>query len=130
MLNVNKTLFQKNDLRNEYISALKRKMPIPPLVIKQLKSWHHIHNQIRMKSGNVYKDFNFIFSDKPDKPDPARISGINLILFKKAGVPKITPHGLRHTHTALLIEAKKTVPGIQLRVGHASIKATLNVYLI
>ncbi|WP_412547047.1 tyrosine-type recombinase/integrase [Peribacillus simplex] len=50
------------------------------------------------------------------------------MLLKKAGVPKITPHGLRHTHTALLLENEETVPGIQLRVGHASIKATLNVY--
>ncbi|MFE4130373.1 tyrosine-type recombinase/integrase [Peribacillus sp. YIM B13482] len=40
----------------------------------------------------------------------------------------MTPHGLRHTHTALLLENEETVPGIQLRVGHASIKATLNVY--
>ncbi|QOS90249.1 tyrosine-type recombinase/integrase [Peribacillus sp. JNUCC41] len=134
-LNVNKTLFQKKGLRNEYVltepksQSSKRKVPIPPQVIKQLKSWRHHQNQLKMKNRSDYTDLNFIFSDKTGHPTPARNFGYKLNTYaKKAGVSKITPHGLRHTYTALLIEAEIDVKEIQLRLGHASIKTTLDVY--
>lgn len=132
---VNKTLFQKKGLRNDYVltepksHSSKRKVPIPPQVIKQLKSWRHNQNLLKMKNRSEYTDLNFIFADKTGHPTPARNFGYKLKTYsKKAGVPQITPHGLRHTYTALLIEAEIDVKEIQLRLGHASIKTTLDVY--
>ena len=39
-----------------------------------------------------------------------------------------TPHGLRHTHVAMLDRAGASLPEMQRRVGHEDIQTTINVY--
>lgn len=41
---------------------------------------------------------------------------------------KLTPHGLRHTHASLLFEAGASIKQVQERLGHTSIKTTLEIY--
>ena len=45
-----------------------------------------------------------------------------------AGLPEFRFHGLRHTHASLLIAAGERPKAIQVRMGHASITTTLNIY--
>nr|WP_318617134.1 tyrosine-type recombinase/integrase [Sporosarcina sp. YIM B06819] len=40
----------------------------------------------------------------------------------------ITPHGFRHTHTSLLIEAGANVKEIQQRLGHGDVDTTMDIY--
>lgn len=42
--------------------------------------------------------------------------------------PDITPHWLRHTQAGMLILAGEPLPAIQRRLGHASIKTTVDTY--
>lgn len=42
---------------------------------------------------------------------------------------RITPHALRHTHTALLAEAGMSLDSISRRLGHADSKITREVYM-
>lgn len=42
--------------------------------------------------------------------------------------PKITIHGLRHTHSSLLFEAGATIKEVQARLGHKDIQTTMNIY--
>lgn len=48
----------------------------------------------------------------------------------KAGLtdPRPTPHDLRHTHAAYLIDAGVPLPEIQYRLGHESITTTVDTY--
>jgi integrase len=46
-----------------------------------------------------------------------------------AGVPYITPHGVRHTAATLLIEAGVDVKTVSEMLGHASVKTTLDIYV-
>ncbi len=46
----------------------------------------------------------------------------------KTGVKKIRVHDLRHSHVALLIHKGVEVLAIKERLGHESIKTTLNTY--
>lgn len=48
--------------------------------------------------------------------------------IKKTGVKKIRVHALRHSHVALLIHKGVEVLAIKERLGHESIKTTLNTY--
>lgn len=41
---------------------------------------------------------------------------------------KPTPHWLRHTHVAWMVAAGAKLPELQARIGHASIKTTIDVY--
>lgn len=47
---------------------------------------------------------------------------------KKAGLPYITLHGLRHSHVSHLISQGIPITVISRRVGHASTKITLGIY--
>jgi integrase len=48
--------------------------------------------------------------------------------FKKAGLPRIRFHDLRHTYASLLIEQGENIKYIQTQLGHASPSITMDVY--
>lgn len=47
---------------------------------------------------------------------------------KKAGLPQIRIHDLRHSHAALLIQMDRNIKEISARLGHESVKTTLDIY--
>ncbi|MDQ4099507.1 MAG: tyrosine-type recombinase/integrase, partial [Chloroflexota bacterium] len=47
---------------------------------------------------------------------------------RAAGVPRLTPHGLRHTNATLLILAGVPLKVVSERLGHASVAITADVY--
>lgn len=49
-------------------------------------------------------------------------------IVEKAGIQRITPHGLRHTHATLLLKAGVHPKVVQERLGHSSITTTLDTY--
>ncbi len=49
-------------------------------------------------------------------------------LERAPGVPRLRIHDLRHTHVAWLIAAGIPLPVIQRRLGHESIKTTVDTY--
>ena len=48
---------------------------------------------------------------------------------KKAGIPVITMHGLRHTHASLLLFAGVSIASVAKRLGHSSMNTTERTYL-
>lgn len=50
-------------------------------------------------------------------------------LCKKAEVPVISIHGLRHTHASLLLFAGVSIASVAKRLGHASMNTTEKTYL-
>jgi len=48
--------------------------------------------------------------------------------LKKAGLPRIRYHDLRHTYASLLIEQGENIKYIQTQLGHASPSITMDVY--
>lgn len=62
--------------------------------------------------------------------DPAPRRGRILEEAKRLGLdrPDLTPHWLRHTQAGMLILAGESLPAIQRRLGHASIKTTVDTY--
>lgn len=48
---------------------------------------------------------------------------------KRAGVPILSPHALRHTHAVHLLEAGANIKYVSERLGHASVKVTADTYL-
>ncbi len=51
------------------------------------------------------------------------------ISCKRAGLPILSPHALRHTHAVHLIEAGANIKYVSERLGHASVKITADTYL-
>lgn len=51
------------------------------------------------------------------------------VLCKKADIPNISLHGLRHTHASLLLFAGVSIASVARRLGHASMSTTQETYL-
>ncbi|MCI2255525.1 site-specific integrase [Domibacillus sp. PGB-M46] len=49
-------------------------------------------------------------------------------ILKKAGLPQLSIHSLRHTHAVLLLESGADMKYIQERLGHGSMGITADVY--
>ena len=68
------------------------------------------------------------------RPDGGRVDPANLVrrdfarILKRAGIPRIRFHDLRHTYVALLIAQGAHPKYIQQQLGHASITTTLDTY--
>ena len=74
-------------------------------------------------------------SDKPifvknnDKIYNSTVNGVLFRLCKKADIPTISIHGLRHTHASLLLYAGVSIASVARRLGHASMTTTQKTYL-
>ncbi|AZO96622.1 hypothetical protein D7D81_03005 [Halocella sp. SP3-1] len=51
-----------------------------------------------------------------------------LIIFKKAGLSQFNLKSLRNTHATFLLQAGVHSKIVQKRLGHSSIKVTLDIY--
>lgn len=52
----------------------------------------------------------------------------NKAICQKAHLRRITIHGFRHTNASLLFEAGVSMKDVQTRLGHKSIKTTMDIY--
>lgn len=57
------------------------------------------------------------------------VNGVLERACKRANVPIITIHGLRHTHASILLFADVSIASVARRLGHASMTTTQKTYL-
>ena len=57
------------------------------------------------------------------------VNGVLERACKRANVPIITIHGLRHTHASILLFAGVSIASVARRLGHASMTTTQKTYL-
>ncbi|GEQ62013.1 hypothetical protein VL4N_13810 [Vagococcus lutrae] len=89
--------------------------------IKILKEWQKRQNSIG--------DFEFILSYTGEPLGKSAIGRIVKRHARIAGVPIISPKGLRHSHASFLINELKANPlAVQKRLGHSDVQITLSVY--
>lgn len=70
----------------------------------------------------------FFCSQAGTYPDPRNIRDAFGRVVKKAKLPHVTPHGLRHTYASLLLVAGTDVYYVSRMAGHASIQETVDTY--
>jgi integrase len=77
-----------------------------------------------------YPSFHKRYWTRPPRNDDAPKRARILEVAAEMGLdrPDITPHWLRHTQAGMLILAGEPLPAIQRRLGHASIKTTVDTY--
>ena len=61
-------------------------------------------------------------------PTPKQVSKAIATLCQRAGVPRRSPHYLRHCHASLLLALGVDIKSAQRRLGHATAALTLDVY--
>ncbi len=62
---------------------------------------------------------------------PLHVSTVGHALARECdrlGLPRVTPHGLRHLHASLLLAEGLPLPAVSARLGHANTQVTATVY--
>lgn len=94
----------------------------------------HFHmkyqNQNKLILNEMYRhDLNLVFCrNNGDILPKSTLFNAMKRITKKAGVPDIPIHALRHTHAVLLLESGASMKYVQERLGHGSMQITADVY--
>ena len=65
---------------------------------------------------------------RPKPRTPTNSGGWFESAVRRAGIPRVTPHDLRHTAASLAVSAGANVKAVQKMLGHKSAAMTLDVY--
>ena len=97
----------------------RRSVPVPAFLVR------HLEEQCR---GKLRDDLVFQAPMGGFLRQPNGTRGWFEKAWKAAGVPRLTPHDLRHTAASLAVSAGSNVKAVQKMLGHASAAMTLDVY--
>lgn len=106
-----------------------RTVPIPARLVTMLRAHRATQNEQRLKMGRHWQDHDLIWTRWDGS-----IVGYHTTrqqfqrIVEQAGLPRITPHGLRHTAASLMLERGVPVTTVQEILGHADVRLTLNLY--
>lgn len=105
----------------------KRVVIIDSKAISHLQRWHLYQKSYFLKLGQPNQ--SLIFPTNQGKIlDYQRLRKSLQATFKATELHDIGFHGFRHSHASLLLNAGVSYKEIQTRLGHASIKMTMDIY--
>jgi integrase len=134
-ININKTLDFTAKNKDELFGdpktfASKRTITISKQLANDLHELKKRQNEDKLMLNDLYHhDLNLVFARQDGSPLP-KSSLFNAFsrILKRAGIPNMPIHALRHTHAVLLLESGASMKYVQERLGHKSIQVTSDVY--
>lgn len=107
----------------------RRSVALDAGTVRVLRDWRKRQLEERMAWGPAWTDTGRVFT-REDGTDlhPERVSERFDRLVKRSKLPRLTVHGLRHTHATLALEAGIHPKVVQERLGHSSVAFTLDRY--
>lgn len=131
-LKINKTLYK---IKGEYLlqepktTHSVRTIYLDDDVIRVLKKQKVKQNLERMKYGPVYKKHNMVFAQETGEyVYPSAVNMLFTRFLKQLELPYIRFHDLRHTHATILLQMGVNPKVVADRLGHSSVKITLDTY--
>lgn len=107
-----------------------RRIKLGALAVSALQQHRARQLTERLELGEAWEDHDLVFPNAVGKP----MDGMNLLhyhflpLLKRAGLPRIRFHDLRHTAATLMLAQGINPKIVSERLGHASISITLDLY--
>lgn len=105
-----------------------RKISICNELVNELYIYKKWCNKVRKIVKIKNKDMLF-FNTTGNLLNPDMITQWNKSFIKRNNLPKITVHGLRHTHATLLANSNIDIPTISSRLGHSNTNITGQFYI-
>lgn len=106
-----------------------RLVELSPKVVKALKSHKTAQARERLEAGEGWHDMGYVVCRPDGRPLwPQGVDRQLKSLFKKAGLPEYSSHVMRHTAATLMLAQGVHPKIVQERLGHSSIKVTLDLY--
>jgi integrase len=109
--------------------ASRRIINLPEKTIQSLKKLKRRAENEKKLAGGSYTDYDLVVCTQLGTPlNPSNLRRSFNRLIKSADVPSIRFHDLRHTHSTMLISKGVNIKVVSERLGHSSIRVTLDVY--
>ncbi|TFB14161.1 site-specific integrase [Filobacillus milosensis] len=106
----------------------KRQISISDYLISLLKKQKYKQER-QIKKDSSYNENNLVVCSEIGKPvDPSNLLRQFSRLIKKAELPKISFHDLRHTHATILMQQGENPKVVSERLGHSRVGITLDLY--
>jgi integrase len=111
-------------------AASRRTVDLPARTVEALKRHRKRQVEEAPKAGGAYQDNALVFAGSLGGPiGPEKVTQRAFKpLLKRAGLPEIRFHDLRHTFATLLLARGVHPTYVQRALGHASVKMTLDRY--
>jgi integrase len=107
----------------------RRAIALSPQAVDVLHSIRGRQIEQQLEAGPLWQNSGYVltqFNGSPVAPD--MISKDFCALVRKAGLPHLTFHGLRHAHATLLLTAGVHLKVVNERLGHSNIAITADTY--
>jgi len=106
-----------------------RQIHLPAHLIELLKSHLLAQSNEIVQAGNKYLQKGFVFATRTGEPvDPRNLQRSVQIACKKAGLPVVSPHTLRHSAATTMLEAGIPIHVVSRQLGHSNISITVDIY--
>lgn len=107
----------------------RRKITLPSFVLEVLKEHRTRQLEERLQAGSTWEDHGLVFSNAYGSYlNPSHLSYDFHKLLKKARLPMMRFHDLRHTAASLLLKMNVSPKMVQEILGHSDIEMTLGIY--
>jgi integrase len=117
------------ELRHPKTPGSRRTLDIPPVTVEALREHQVKQRQQRLLADSSWKEQKLIFTTRLGTPvDTTNVLHRFQLILEHAGIAKMRFYDLRHTHASLLIAEGVHPKKIAERLGHASIKLTMDLY--
>jgi integrase len=105
-----------------------REVALPPSLAILLRE-HKARNEVeRLLLGKPLTEDDFVFAHPDSIPlNPDTVTHAFGKLIRKAGLPHLRLHDLRHTHATVMLKEGIHPKIVQERLGHSNIATTLNI---
>ncbi|ARK28737.1 site-specific integrase [Halalkalibacter krulwichiae] len=133
-ITVNRAIIYNEEKKQFTFSDLKtnssyRQISIDDNLISELRKHLVKQKEMKLLMGGGYDDWGLVSCREDGKPIYGRqLAHVMDRVAKKAELPKIRIHDLRHTHATVLLKYGVNPKVVAERLGHSSIKMTLDVY--
>ncbi|HEX6551448.1 MAG TPA: site-specific integrase [Ktedonobacteraceae bacterium] len=107
----------------------RRSVMITPFALEALKEHRVRQLEVKLKAGASWQDHDYVFCTlKGTYIRPNNVVDEFKKLLKKAGLPSIRFHDVRHSAATLLLSLGVHAKVVQEMIGHTQISMTMDIY--
>ncbi len=119
-----------NELAEPKTASSRRSILPGAAALDALRRHRKIQAEERLRAGTSWDDQGLVFTTAIGTPldAGALLRRTHYPLLKRAGLPRVNFHALRHTAATLLLAAGTHPRVVAERLGHTTPSVTLNVY--